>query len=56
MKNINAGIVDNLPIPLPPISLQREFVTITEKAEAAKAALTQSIADLEQVMKGLLNQ
>lgn len=56
MKNINAGIVENLPIPLPPISLQREFVTITEKAEAAKAALTQSIADLEQVMKGLLNQ
>ena len=44
-----------LKIPLPPLSLQREFVAIAEKADAAKSALKQSIADIEQVMKGLIN-
>ena len=42
-------------IPLPPLSLQREFVAIAEKADAAKSALKQSIADIDQVMKGLIN-
>lgn len=42
-------------IPLPPISLQREFVAIAERADAAKSALKQSIADIDQVMKGLIN-
>ena len=44
-----------LKIPLPPLSLQREFVAIAEKADAAKSALKKSIADIEQVMKGLVN-
>ena len=42
-------------IPLPPLPLQREFVAIAERADAAKSALKQSIADIEQVMKGLIN-
>lgn len=42
-------------IPLPPLALQREFVAIAEKAEAAKTALKKSIADIDQVMKGLIN-
>jgi hypothetical protein len=37
------------------LSLQREFVAIAEKAESAKANLKKSIADIEQVMKGLIN-
>ena len=41
--------------PLPPLSLQREFVAIAERADAAKSALKQSIADIDQVMKGLIN-
>ncbi len=45
-----------LTIPLPPLSLQREFVTIAEKADETKAALKKSIADLDQVMKGLINE
>ncbi|MBR5457763.1 MAG: N-6 DNA methylase [Kiritimatiellae bacterium] len=40
---------------IPPLSLQREFVAIAEKADAAKAALKKSIADIDQVMKGLIN-
>ena len=56
MKNINADIVENLSVPLPPLFLQREFVAIAERADAAKSALKQSIADIDQVMKGLINQ
>jgi type I restriction enzyme M protein len=55
MKNINAGIVENLLIPLPPPSLQQEFVAIAGAAEETKAALKRSLTDLEQVMKGLIN-
>ena len=53
--NINAKELKSVEIPLPPLFLQREFVTIAEQAEAAKAALKKSIADLDQVMKGLIN-
>jgi type I restriction enzyme S subunit len=44
-----------LKIPLPPLALQREFVAIAEKAEAAKTALKKSIVDIDQVIKGLIN-
>ena len=40
---------------LPPLSLQREFVAIADKAESAKANLKKSIAAIDQVMKGLIN-
>ena len=53
--NINAQELKSIEIPLPPLFLQHEFVAIVEKAEAAKASLKKSIADLEQVMKGLIN-
>ena len=39
----------------PPLALQREFVAIADKAESAKANLKKSIADLETVMRGLIN-
>ena len=42
-------------IPLSPLTLQREFVAIAEKAESAKAALKKSIAAIDHVMKGLIN-
>ena len=53
--HINAEQVRSLPMPLPPLSLQREFVAIAEKADAAKSDLKKSIADIDQVMKGLIN-
>jgi restriction endonuclease S subunit len=52
---INKTEFCNYKIPLPPLSLQREFVAIAEKAEAVKANLKNSIADIDQVMKGLIN-
>ena len=43
-------------VPVPPLSLQREFVAIADKAESAKANLKKSIAAIDQVMKGLINE
>lgn len=54
--NLNLNIIKHFQIPLPPISLQREFVAIAEKADETKAALKKSIAALDQVMKGLINE
>ena len=56
MTTISQDGILNVSIPLPPLSLQREFVAIAERADAAKFALKQSIADIDQVMKGLINQ
>lgn len=42
-------------IPLPPLALQREFVEIARKADETKAALKKSIADVESVIKGVVN-
>lgn len=53
--NINAQELQSIEIPLPPLSLQREFVAIADKAESAKANLKKSIAAIDQVMKGLIN-
>ena len=53
--NLSLDIIKRFQIPLPPLSLQREFVAIAERADATKSALKQSIADIEQVMKGLIN-
>ena len=53
---INKGEFSRIKIPLPPLSLQQEFVTIARKADETKAALKQSIADVEQVIKGLINE
>ena len=55
IKHISAKSIKEVTIPLPPISLQREFVAIAEKADVAKAAIKKSIADIDQVMKGLVN-
>ena len=53
---LNKEKLNRIPIPLPPLSLQREFVAIANKAESAKANLKKSIAAIDQVMKGLINQ
>lgn len=55
VKNLNKYLVGALNVTVPPLSLQREFVAISERADTAKSALKQSIADIDQVMKGLIN-
>lgn len=53
--NINAQEFQSIEIPLPPLALQQEFVEIARKADETKAALKKSIADVESVIKGLIN-
>lgn len=53
---IKLGMLADYRVPLPPLSLQREFVAIAEKADETKAALKKSIADLDQVMRGLIKE
>ena len=54
-SHIETKDIYSISIPDAPLRLQREFVAIAEKADAAKAALKKSIADIDQVMKGLIN-
>jgi len=40
---------------IPPLALQQQFVEIARKADETKSSLKKSIADVEQVIKGLIN-
>lgn len=55
IHNLSRSILSQIDVPVFPLPLQREFVAIAEAAEETKAALKRSLADLEQVMKGLIN-
>ena len=57
MKNIGAvSILKNMPMFLPPLDLQRQFVEIAAQEEKVKANLKKSIADVDNIIKGLINQ
>ena len=51
---LKKSVFEEVKIPLPPLSVQREFVSIAKKSEVAKEALKKSIFELKQVMKGLI--
>ena len=55
MVNISKERLCALPMVVPPIKLQREFVSIADTAEASKAELKKSITSIDAVMKGLIN-
>ena len=55
MVNISKERLMRLTFPMPPLSLQREFVVIADASESTKASLKKSIVALDQVMKGLIN-
>lgn len=55
MVNISKERLCALPMVVPPIKLQREFVAIANAAEVSKAELKKSIASIDAVMKGLIN-
>lgn len=50
MQNINCGIVENLPIPLPPLSLQQAFAEKVQAIEEQKRLMNQSIAEFESLL------
>ena len=47
MLNINGGIVENIEIPLPPLSLQQQFADKISAIEAQKELVKQSIAETQ---------
>lgn len=55
IHNLSQGILSQIDVPIPSLPQQHEFVAIAEKAESLKTALKESVGDLDQVMKGLIN-
>ena len=55
VKNLNKDLVGAFVVAVPPLALQQEFVEIARKADETKAALKKSIADVESVIKGIIN-
>ena len=55
VKNLNKDLVGAFVVAVPPLALQQEFVEIARKADETKAALKKSIADVDNVIKGLIN-
>ena len=53
--NISKERLCALPMVVPPIKLQREFVAIANAVEVSKAELKKSITSIDAVMKGLIN-
>lgn len=53
--NISQAFIREMKIPLPPLALQQEFVEIARKVDETKASLKKSIADIDVVIKGLIN-
>ena len=49
MLNINGGIVENIPVPLPPLALQQQFAEKIQAIEAQKELVKQSIAETQHL-------
>ena len=50
MLNINCNIVENLRLPIPPLSLQQSFANQIEAIEKQKAAISQSLAETQKLL------
>jgi len=54
-KEISKTIVENIPIPLPPLSLQQTFAARITTIEAQKQKLTTSIAKFQEMLDGAMD-
>jgi type I restriction enzyme S subunit len=54
--NINAQELQSIPIYLPPIDLQHEFVAFVEQTDKSKFEIQQSLEKLEILKKSLMQQ
>ena len=55
IRGINIGFLRELMLPVASVRAQKELGEIARKADETKAALKKSIADVESVIKGLIN-
>ena len=53
MSGLNMEIIKKLPIPLPPLSLQRRFAAIVEGVERQKARMRAHGAELDALFASL---
>jgi len=50
IQNINQKLLSNLPIPIPPIELQKKFESQVDSINTQKALLREQLKDAEQLM------
>lgn len=55
-KNINLGILRELPVPLPPLALQREFAARVEEARGVQSAQGKSAGKVEALYQSMLSK
>ena len=55
-KEISKSIVENIRVPVPPIELQEQFTAFVEQTDKSKSAVQQSIAELEELKKSLMQK
>jgi len=56
MMNLNAGMIANLAVIVPPLNLQNQFVDFVNQVEAQKSLLQQSLEKLEFNYKSLMQK
>lgn len=54
--NLNAGMIKNFPVPVPPIGLQKHYSAFVEQADKSKIAVQQQLAELETLKKSLMQE
>ena len=55
MKGINMSKLRELPISIPPIDIQDQFVSIARQADKSEFELRKSIDAIDAVIKSLIN-
>ena len=56
IKGINIGFLRQLMLPVASRNVQDQLGAVADMANMTKLSLKKSIADLDQVMKGLINE
>lgn len=56
IQNLNQKILGDLEIPIPPISLQEEYVSFQKSIDKSKLAIQKSIGELETLKKKLMQE
>lgn len=54
--NLNVGIIKNFPVLMPPINMQKQFVTFAEQVEKSKAAVQKSLDETQLLFDSLMQQ
>ena len=56
VTGIRVRLLEQLTIPVPPIDIQTQFATFVEQTDKSKSAVQQSIAELEELKKSLMQK